>query len=109
MKNKLYNPVEFKNLRDVINNSVKLYSDKNAFVIKEKKDKEVSYKNITYKEFKKDIDSLGTALLNMGLKGKRVAVISKNRYEWVVSYLAVLNGVGIVVPLDKSLPPQEIK
>lgn len=109
MKNKLYNPVEFKNLREVINNSVKLYSDKNAFIIKEKKEKDVSYKNITYKEFKKDIDSLGTALLNLGLKGKRVAVISKNRYEWAVSYLAVLNGVGIVVPLDKSLPPQEIK
>jgi len=109
MKNKLYNPVEFKNLREVINNSVKIYSDKNAFIIKEKNDKDVSYKNITYKEFKKDIDSLGTALLNMGLKGKRVAVISKNRYEWAVSYLAVLGGVGIVVPLDKSLPNQEIK
>jgi len=109
MKNKLYNPVEFKNLREVINNSVKQYSDKNAFIIKEKRDKEISYKNITYKEFKKDIDSLGTALLGLGLKGKRVAVISKNRYEWAVSYLAVLNGVGIVVPLDKSLPNQEIK
>jgi len=109
MKNKLYNPVEFKNLREVINNSVKLYSDKNAFIIKEKKDKEVSYKNITYKEFKKDIDGLGTALLNMGLKGKRIAIISKNRYEWAVSYLSVLNGVGIAVPLDKSLPMQEIK
>ena len=109
MKNKLYNPVEFKNLREVINNSVKLYENNNAFIIKEKNGSEVSYKNITYKEFKKDIDSLGTALLNMGLKGKRVAVISKNRYEWAVSYLAVLNGVGIVIPLDKSLPPQEIK
>ena len=109
MKNKLYNPVEFKNLREVINNSVKLYSEKNAFILKEKKEKDVRYKNITYKEFKKDIDSLGTALLNMGLKEKRVAVISKNRYEWSVSYLAVLNGVGIAVPLDKSLPPQEIK
>ena len=109
MKNKLYNPVEFNNLREVINNSAKLYSDKNAFIIKEKNEKDVNYKNITYKEFKKDIDSLGTALLNMGLKGKRVAVISKNRYEWAVSYLGVLNGVGIVVPLDKSLPNQEIK
>ena len=109
MKNKLYNPTEFKNLREVINNSVKLYPDNNAFIIKEKKGSEISYKNITYKEFKKDIDSLGTALLNMGLKGKRVAVISKNRYEWAVSYLAVLNGVGIIVPLDKSLPNQEIK
>ena len=109
MKNKLYNPVEFKNLREVINNSVKLYPDNNAFIIKEKKGSEISYKNITHKEFKKDIDSLGTALLSMGLKGKRVAVISKNRYEWAVSYLAVLNGVGIIVPLDKSLPNQEIK
>jgi long-chain acyl-CoA synthetase len=45
----------------------------------------------------------------MGLKDKRIAIIGKNRYEWVVSYLAVVNGTGIVIPLDKGLPEQEIE
>ncbi len=51
----------------------------------------------------------GTAFLKMGLKGKRVAVIGENRYEWGLSYLAITCGTGIVVPLDKALPENEIK
>ena len=38
-----------------------------------------------------------------------IAIISENRYEWAVSYLAVVAGTGIVVPMDKSLPENEIK
>ena len=45
----------------------------------------------------------------MGLKNKKIAVISENRYEWGVAYLAIVNGTGIVVPLDKSLPANEIE
>ena len=45
----------------------------------------------------------------MGLKGKRIAVISENRYEWEVAYLAICCGTGIVVPLDKALPANEIE
>ena len=55
-----------------------------------------------------EIDALGTALIQLGLKDKRIAIIAKNRYEWCISYLATMNGVGIVVPLDKSLPDNEI-
>ena len=28
------------------------------------------------------IDALGTALIDIGLKDKRIAVIGENRYEW---------------------------
>lgn len=51
----------------------------------------------------------GTALIKLGLKGKRIAIIGENRYEWGLSYLAITCGTGIVVPLDKSLPENEIK
>ena len=105
----LYEATEFYTIRDVIKNAVKKYPENNAFILKEKKDKEVKYKNITYKQFDEDIDSLGTALVNLGLKGKRVAIIGKNRYEWIMSYLAVVNGTGIVVPLDKGLPEAEVE
>ena len=45
----------------------------------------------------------------MELKNKRIAVIGENRYEWGVAYLAVVTGTGIVVPLDKALPENEIE
>ena len=102
-------PKRFKNIREVLENSVKLYPNHNAFIVKQKKSNKISYQNITYTEFYQDINALGTALLNLGLKGKRVAIISPNCYEWCVSYLTVIDGLGIVVPLDKSLPEQEIE
>lgn len=105
----LYNAKEFGNIREVIKNAVKEHPDNNAFILKETNGKDVEYKNITYTEFDKQIDCLGTALVSKGLKGKRIAVIGKNCYEWIVSYLSVVNGTGIVVPLDKGLPEKEIE
>lgn len=105
----LYNAKEFGNIREVIKNAVKEHPDNNAFILKETNGKDVEYKNITYTKFDKQIDCLGTALVSKGLKGKRIAVIGKNCYEWIVSYLAVVNGTGTVVPLDKGLPEKEIE
>lgn len=45
----------------------------------------------------------------MGLKDKRIAVISENRYEWAISYLSVITGTGVVVPLDRQLPEREVE
>ena len=45
----------------------------------------------------------------MGLKNKRISVIGENRYEWEIAYLSVVCGTGIVVPLDKSLPENELR
>lgn len=100
--------IDFMNVKEIIKYSTENYSDCTAFTIKNKKEKEVEYQKITYKEFNEDINGLGTALLKLGLEGKRVAIIGKNRYEWILSYIATLNGVGIAVPLDKGLPEQEI-
>ena len=105
----IYEAKEFDNLREVIKNAVQEHPNNNAFIIKEVDGKEPKYRNITYKEFDKEIDSLGTKFINLGLKGKRIAIIGKNRYEWILSYLAVINGTGIVVPLDKGLTESEIK
>ncbi len=106
--NKIYNAKTFKNIREILDNAVELYPNNKAFIIKEKKGKDVSYKNITYKEFKNEMNYLGTALIDLGLKDKRVAIISKNRYEWALTYFTVMNGVGITVPLDKGLKEEEI-
>jgi len=106
---KIYDAPRFNNVREIFENTVKLFPNNNAFILKEKQEKKIEYKNITYTEFKKDVDYLGTALMNLGLKDKRVAIIAPNMYEWCTSYLAVLNGVGTLVPLDKGLPDDEIE
>lgn len=105
---KVYDAPRFKNIREVLENSVKLYPESTAFILKEKKENEVTYKNITFTQLQEEVNYLGTALISLGLKSKRIAIISPNRYEWCVSYLAILNGVGIAVPLDKSLPEEEL-
>lgn len=102
----VFNGVKFNNLKEVINNTKEKYGDKTAFKFKDEKTKEMSY--MTYNEYVDEINALGTALISIGLKDKRIVVISENRYEWEEAYLAIVCGTGIVVPLDKSLPENEL-
>ena len=106
-KYEIYESKEYNNIREVLDNAFTNYPDNVAFKLKETNGKQVTYKEIKYKDFQNDINALGTALINLGLKDKRVAIISKNRYEWILSYVSVLNGTGIAVPLDKGLPEEE--
>ncbi len=108
VKNKpLYEVRQISNLKDMIEQSAGLYGSKPAFLVKQKGSS--AYTPISFKKYKDDIDALGTALISLGLKGKKVALIGENRYEWATTYLAVCNGTGIIVPLDKELPQNEIE
>ena len=98
------------NMRDVIYRAAEKFADNIAFVIKhQNENKEVTYENITYKKFLEDINKLGTALYKLGLKGKRVAIVGKNRYEWALTHLANLLGGIVSVPLDKDLQYDELE
>ena len=99
--------IKFDNLKEMMKNSGEKFGEEVAFY-RDGKGLEDS-KKVTYKEFCYEINSLGTALIEMGLKGKRIAVIGENRYEWELSYLAVVTGTGTIVPLDKALPENEIE
>lgn len=105
----LYESKEYSDIREVIKDGINRYPDCVAFTIKNKEGKDIQYTDITYAEFEKEINSLGTGLLKLGLKDKKIAIIGPNSYEWVLSYISVLFGIGIVVPLDKGLPAQEIE
>ena len=107
MRKPIHKFMEFTDLKDMLEKSGKAYGDEIAYVFKT--EEEGKFKQITHKEFRDDINFLGTALINLCLKGKRVAVISDTRYEWGVDYLAVATGVGVIVPLDKALPDNEIE
>ena len=106
---KIFDVKEFQNIKEIVYNSASKYSENIAFVIKHQKNKKVEYENITYKRLLDDVNKLGTALYNMGLKGKRIAIIGKNRYEWAVAHLANLLGGIVSVPLDKDLQYEELE
>ena len=107
MREPIHEVEKFTDLKDMLNKTVSKFGDRPAYVYKT--ETPGKFKEITYKEFKDDIDGLGTALINLGLKDKRIAIIGENRYEWTTSYLAITNGTGVVVPLDKALPNNEIE
>ena len=109
-KNKFRDVPIFNNIKEVIYNSVKLYRDNIAFVTKIKKEnKIVEYINHTYQNFLDDINSFGTALYALGLKGKRVAIVGRNRYEWAVAHISNLFGGIVSVPIDKELQLSELE
>ena len=102
----LYDYLEITDLKDMLNKTRDLYATRPAYKIKLENGK---YQTFTHAQVRDMVDSLGTALIDLGLKGKRIAIIGENRYEWEIAYLSVVCGTGIVVPLDKSLPENELE
>ena len=100
---------KFENIKEIIYNSVKKYPNHVAFVTKVIKDKGIDYKNTTYKKMLDEVNALGSALYKLGLKGKRIAICGRNRYEWVISHLSCLLGGMVSVPLDKELQVDELE
>lgn len=109
MEEKIYDVLEIKDLKDMLNKTKELYGDKIAYKIRKKDGEKGEYITYTHREVRDMVDALGTALIDMGLKGKRIAVIGENRFEWEIAYLSIACGTGIVVPLDRSLPENELK
>ena len=112
MNNKRYDgtdhPVrEVRDLKDLINSSCDLFPDVDAYLYKDKA--AGKFLGIKYSQVKRDMDALGTRFCDMGLQNKKIAVIGETSYYWFLTYYAAVCGTGVIVPLDKNLPPEEIK
>ncbi len=106
-KQKHHKARKITDLKDVMNQSYELFKDRPMFVYKTETPEEL--KETSFGDFIDDVNALGTKLIDMGLKDKRIAVISDNREEWCKAYLATVCGTGVIVPLDKLLPANEIE
>ncbi len=100
---------EFKDIKELIYNSAKIYANNIAFIVKHQEGKNKTYENITYKMLLGHINALGTKLYNMGLKNKRIAILGRNRYEWALGHLTSLLGGIVSIPLDKDLQIDELE
>lgn len=100
---------KFENIKELLYHSANIYAENIAFTTKIKNGKNIKYIEHTYSDLLKDINSFGTALYNLGLDKKRIAVIGHNSYEWAVAHLSNLLGGIVSVPLDKGLQLGELE
>ncbi len=103
------NVKEYENVKEMVIDVSSKRRNQTIFIKKYKEEKETRYENITYDKLLKDIQAFGTGLYKLGLKDKRIAVIGRNRYEWIIAHLGVLLGGMVSVPLDKELKIDELE
>ncbi|MCL1630352.1 AMP-binding protein [Sporolactobacillus sp. CPB3-1] len=105
MKTKRLNSAtRYTDFREMIYASARKFGKKSAFQIKKK---DGNYRYVTYAQFKEEFKALGTHFLDLGLHGRRIAVIGKNSYDWVLHYTCAAT-VGVAVPIDRELSPEDI-
>jgi long-chain acyl-CoA synthetase len=77
-------------------------------LLKYKVDKQ--WVDVTYSQFKEEVETFGTGLASIGIKrGDKIAIISENRPEWVYSDMAILSIGAIDVPIYPSLTSNTIE
>lgn len=109
-KNKIYPEVHVDNFREFLDYTTTNYNDRIAFSYKKDSTAKVpEYINVSFKKHHEDVKAFSTKLLQMGLQGKKVALIGHNKYEWPLSYMAINTGDMVTVPLDYLLPENEIE
>ncbi len=107
-ENKNYEGTHFETIKQSFINSLEKYPE-NTFML-EKFNPKGEWTKIKYEQFCNEVIGFGTALTRkLGLKDTRVVIIGENTYHWYISYMTMLCGAGIAVPVDKELPENEIE
>ena len=101
---KLYKSDRIHDLREMLQQNAKIYAARPLFY--EKVNGE--YAKTTYAQFYADVKFLGGALMRRGLEGKRIIVTGENCYAWCLSYMTAVCGLGVVIPVDKEIPAEEL-
>lgn len=104
LRHKAHMMGELDTLQTLISRTYSVYGDRLAIVEKNKKE----LIEHTAKELCENIYAIGTALNDMGLRGKHIAILGEGSFNWIVAFFAVACGVGVSVPLDKELTDYEL-
>jgi len=96
-------PVE--TIRDLVFQVAERYGTRPALAGK----KDGEFRPISFADLRHRVECLGAALLESGFgRGDRIALLSGNRPEWAVTYLAVASIGAVIVPLDRDLTAGEL-
>lgn len=62
----------------------------------------------TYTQLREDSESFSRVLEALGERGSHIAMTGMTSYTWLVTYLGTVNSGSVAVPLDVSLPAEEM-
>ena len=63
-----------------------------------------AFRELSWAEYRREADAVASALIRFGIEaGDRVAILSENRYEWLVADHAVLSCGAVDVPLHAPM------
>jgi long-subunit acyl-CoA synthetase (AMP-forming) len=97
--------MKLQTLNEMLRNSVNLYGDRTAFKVK----KDGKFAPITYKEFYNKVEKFGIGLLSIGIeKFDHVGLVSDNRFEWIISNMAIIGLRAADVPCSGNSSSQDI-
>ena len=97
--------MKLQTLNEMLRNSVNLYGDRTAFKVKE----DGKFSPITYQEFYKKVEIFGTGLLSIGIEQfDHIGLVSDNRFEWIISDMAIIGLRAADVPCSGNSSPQDI-
>lgn len=95
----------FSTIREILLNSAEKYPDCDFVRYKVKKE-EIETK--TYSQLKKDSESFSNVLKSFGELNNHIGVIGMTSYSWLTAFFGIVNSGSVVVPLDVSLPAEEV-
>jgi long-chain acyl-CoA synthetase len=67
-----------------------------------------SVRKISYRDLSSEVDSLARSILEEH-PSPVVGVVGRNSISWATVYLATLRAGGVIVPIDRELPVQEMR
>lgn len=102
----LYEVTAYTNLRQLMEDRAVKLPDKPVFSYMDYR-KEKKY-NISSSQFLNEMQQYGTWLFAQGYRKTKIAILGENSYQWLLSFLSVIGGNNIAVPLDKELSPKAI-
>lgn len=92
-------------IREILVNTEKVYGLEDAIRYKIKKN---IIETKTYSQLKQDSESFSCALEALGERGSHIAVTGATSYPWLVTYFGTVNSGSVAVPLDVSLPAEDL-
>lgn len=97
---------KYANLQELVSASAMRFGDKPLYKYF---DADGQIREMSYCTFGNETKAIGTALAAYGLLGKRIAILSESRPEWMVGYVATIGGGGVTIPLDRELQTEQIR
>jgi len=92
-------------LNEMLRNSVNLYGNRTAFKVK----KEGKFVSITFTEFYDKVEKFGTGLISIGIKKfNHVGLVNENRFEWIISDMAIIGLRAADVPCSGASSSHDI-